>query len=147
MELFSKSFLNDAQKKAVVESIRLAELHTSGEIRIHIEASNGTVPLLDRAKEVFFEQKMHLTKERNGVLLYIAHEDKHIAILGDEAIHEKMGDRYWEEILESLRGYFKAGEYEQGLIIAVRELGEKLQHYFPGSHDGINELTNEISEE
>lgn len=146
MELFSKPFLNDAQKKAVVESIRLAELHTSGEIRIHIEASNGTIPLLDRAKEVFFEQKMHLTKERNGVLLYIAHEDKNIAILGDQAINEKMGERYWEEILDSLRGFFKTGEYEQGLIIAVRELGEKLQWYFPGVHDGQNELTNEISE-
>jgi uncharacterized membrane protein len=146
MELFSKPFLNDAQKKAVVESIRLAELHTSGEIRIHIEASNGSLPLLDRAKEVFFEQKMHLTKERNGVLLYIAHEDKNIAILGDRAINDKMGEGYWEEILNSLKSSFKTGEYEQGLVIAVRELGEKLQRYFPGVHDGQNELTNEISE-
>jgi uncharacterized membrane protein len=57
-----------------------------------------------------------------------------------------MGEGYWEEILNSLKGSFKTGEYEQGLVIAVRELGEKLQHYFPGSHDGQNELTNEISE-
>jgi uncharacterized membrane protein len=40
---------------------------------------------------------MEQTKDRNGVLLYIAMESKQLAIYGDEGIHKIVGQDYWNE--------------------------------------------------
>ena len=68
-------FFTPAQKTAMVAAIRQAEKDTSGEIRIHFE-NHCRKNVLDRAAQVFADLKMHKTALRNGVLIYVALEDK-----------------------------------------------------------------------
>ena len=70
-ELFSKT-----EEEQIVLAIKNAEKSTSGEIRVHIEASSKGKNTLERAVEVFQELEMHQTEARNGVLFYLAYSSR-----------------------------------------------------------------------
>jgi uncharacterized membrane protein len=140
------SFLSTEQKARIVNAIREAELQTSGEIRIHIEASCPAKEPVSRAIEVFNKQKMYDTKDKNGILIYVAHGDRKFAIYGDKGIHAQVAENYWSDTLAVLSDYFKKEQYEEGLSAVVLQIGEKLKQLFPYSANDKNELPNEISE-
>ena len=94
-------FFTPAQKTAMVAAIRQAEKDTSGEIRIHFE-NHCRKNVLDRAAQVFADLKMHKTALRNGVLIYVALEDKQLAILGDAGINAKVPDHFWDDIKNNM---------------------------------------------
>ncbi len=144
--MFEKSFLTVDEKKAIVASIKDAEMRTSGEIRVHIEKTTSGLSAVERAKDVFAKLCMQNTKDRNGVIVYIAYESKTFAIWGDEGIHNQVGDAFWQSEVNLLKDYFSKGDFTQGIIHAVKEIGEHLKLNFPHERDDKNELSDEISE-
>ena len=139
-----KTFFTEAQQQQIVESIRLAELNTSGEIRVHLEAKcNGDA--YDHAKAVFEQLGMHNTEQKNGVLIYLAYDDKKFAILGDSGIHEKVSQQFWDEEKELLLSHFKQEQYTEGLCRVIEQAGQKLKVHFPYQDNDTNELSNDIS--
>jgi uncharacterized membrane protein len=133
------------QEQADIRSaVKEAELNTSGEIRVHIEKKlKGDV--LDRAAYIFETLNMHKTKERNGVLFYLALESHKYAILGDVGINAKVPENFWDSIKEKIAENFKNGNFTQGLTTGIVLAGEQLKKHFPHEKDDINELTDEIS--
>ncbi len=89
----TEDFLSTEEEQDIIQAIREAEKNTSGEIRIHIEAHAQIAPI-DRAKEVFQALKMGNTKEENGVLIYVAVNDRKFAIYGDRGIDKAVPDRF-----------------------------------------------------
>ncbi|MBN3521162.1 TPM domain-containing protein [Algoriphagus lutimaris] len=141
----AEKLFSSADKKAIVDAIKSAEVSTSGEIQVHIE-SRCKGDVLDCAVVVFDKLKMYQTQDRNGVLFYLAVEDKKFAILGDSGINEAVPDGFWEKIKENMVSRFKAGEFTQGLIEGINEAGTQLGAHFPYQGDSdINELPDEIS--
>lgn len=145
MSDYVRSILSETQEAELIAAIEHAELHTSGEIRIHIEKSHGKVSAQERAKQVFAKLHMHETKEKNGVLFYLAVGDRELAIWGGEGIDEKVPDHFWEDIIETIVTEFKVGHFSEGLIAGVKKAGEALGEFFPRQEDDTNELSNEIS--
>jgi uncharacterized membrane protein len=140
----AKNFFSEKEKQVVVEAIKMAESKTSGEIRVHIENfCFGNE--IKRAQKVFTNLKMHLTKERNGVLIYIAVGHKKIAIIGDEGIHKQLGTEYWEVLVKNLIKQFRNNKKGEGLAESIIECGLQLGKFFPRRDDDINELSNQIS--
>ena len=144
--IFKKHFFKEEERKKIVQSIAEAEAMTSGEIRLHIEAKCKNENVLDRATEVFFQLKMNETVHKNGVLIYLAHEDKKFAIIGDKGIDEVVPANFWDGIKEVMSGHFKQNEFLEGIVFAIQETGSHLKQYFPVQADDNNELSNEISE-
>ncbi|WP_296701837.1 TPM domain-containing protein [Algoriphagus sp.] len=141
----AEKLFSSADKKAIVTAIQSAEVSTSGEIQVHIE-SRCKGDVLDRAVVVFDKLKMYQTQDRNGVLFYLAVEDKKFAILGDSGINDVVPEHFWENIKEQMTNRFKAGEFTQGLIEGIKEAGTQLGKHFPYQGDSdINELPDEIS--
>ena len=139
-----EDFLTKEEEQEIIDAISLAEKNTSGEIRVHIEKQTSTTPL-ERAVEVFNFLKMETTKERNGVLIYVATQSKQFAIYGDKGIHEKVGNDFWDATKDAILFQFKKGNFKQGLIDGILKAGEELKHHFPYQSDDIDELSNEIS--
>lgn len=137
-------FLSKEEKEKIIHAIEQAELNTSGEIRLHLEKSCKE-DTLDRAAYWFKELKMHKTEARNGVLFYLAIEDKKFAILGDAGINSVTPDDFWESIKTEIFNYFKDGKYSEGLCKGIEMAGEALKKQFPHQKDDINELSNDIS--
>ena len=140
----SKDFLSKEDEQEIVAAIGIAENNTSGEIRVHIEKQTS-LPPMDRAIEVFHQLEMERTKDRNGVLVYLAYESKQFAICGDIGIHEKVQDDFWNSTKEIMLAHFKKGNFKQGLIDGILKAGEQLKTFFPHQSDDVNELSDEIS--
>ena len=139
-----EDFLTKEEEQEIVEAIRMAEKNTSGEIRVHLEK---TTPMdaYDRAMEVFHELKMDETELQNGVLIYLAVEDRRFVICGDKGINDVVQDDFWNCTRDVMVSHFKNGNFKQGLIDGITRAGEQLQHCFPWQEGDSNELSNEIS--
>jgi uncharacterized membrane protein len=139
-----EAFLTAKEEQDIVEAIRLAELNTSGEIRVHIEeSSNGDAT--NRALELFHTLKMDNTNLQNAVLVYVAVEDKTFVIYGDEGINKVVEKDFWDCTKDVMQSYFKKGQFKEGLVEGILRSGERLKTYFPYTDNDTNELTNEIS--
>jgi uncharacterized membrane protein len=141
-----EAFLTAEEEQEIVEAIRVAELNTSGEIRIHIEkTSKGDAT--HRALELFHMLKMDNTKLQNAVLIYVAIEDQTFVIYGDKGINDVVDKGFWDSTKDIIQTHFKNGNFKQGLIDGILKSGEQLKSHFPYTDDDTNELTNEISKE
>jgi len=134
----------ETQKAAMVAAIQEAEKETSGEIRIHFDRHCGS-SAFESATRTFARLKMHQTAQKNGVLIYVALEDKKLAIIGDSGINEKVPDNFWDKIKDRMIERFRAGEICEGVCEAVMETGLQLKQYFPYQKDDVNELPDDIS--
>ncbi len=139
-----KKFFNKEQQKKIVEAIKLAEKETSGEIRVHLE-SKCKGDALERAVKMFAKLKMHKTELHNGVIIYLAVQDKKFAIFGDKGINEVVPDNFWEDVKEIMKEHFIKSEFVEGLTKGIVMIGEKLKEFFPYQQDDVNELSDDIS--
>lgn len=139
-----EDFLTTSEEQEIVQAILDAEKNTSGEIRVHLEAHTRK-KLLDRAKEVFHLLKMDNTKEENGVLIYVAVNDKKFAIYGDRGINKVVPDNFWDTTRDTIESHFKNSRFKQGLVEGILKAGKELETHFPWHHGDVNELSNEIS--
>jgi uncharacterized membrane protein len=139
----SKIFTEE-QKKQIVEAIKQAEKNTSGEIRVHIE-KKCKEDVLDHAAFMFDELEMQKTELRNGVLIYLAVEDRKLAILGDAGINMKVPKGFWDETKDVMVNHFKNGDYALGLSEGIIKAGEQLKEHYPYEKDDANELSDDIS--
>ena len=126
-----KDFFTEEEQKQLVDAIQKAEQQTSGEVRIFVESKCRYVDALDRAKEIFFSLKMNETELRNGTLIYVAVKDKQAAVLGDEGIHQKVGQKYWEDVVKKMLLQFRNQKLADGICQGIHDLGEALKFYFP----------------
>lgn len=140
----ARHFFTAEQQQQIVHAISIAESHTSGEIRVHLEDHCGGDPV-QRATGVFEKMGMHKTALRNGVLIYLAVKDHQFAIIGDAGIHEKVPADFWTSVRDRMLEHFQHHRFADGLCAAIEEAGIKLRTFFPRADDDIDEMTNEIS--
>ncbi|PQJ76326.1 TPM domain-containing protein [Polaribacter glomeratus] len=139
-----EAFLTKEEEEEIISAIRIAEKNTSGEIRIHMEASSKKDPY-ERALEVFQLLEMHNTKDANAVLIYVAVDDKKFVICGDTGINDVVPKDFWNTTKDVMQNHFKTGNFKQGIVDGILKAGEELQDHFPYQKDDENELSNEIS--
>ncbi len=130
----------DKVKAAIAE----AERRTSGEIRVSV-APFFWGPVRPVAEKAFVRLKMTATKDRNGVLFFIVPSRKRFVVLGDEGIHARAGQEFWDALAVLLSSHFKRGEFTKGLVAAIQEAGEKLASHFPyNAATDVNELPDDV---
>jgi len=143
--LSKKDFFSEEEKNKIITAIREAEKETSGEIRIYVESHCRFVDPLDRAAEVFQILKMGATAGHNAVLLYLAVKDRQLAIFGDSAIHEKVGEEFWKKNVVHMLSLFQKDHYVDAFVKVIHEIGDALKFHFPYDRQtDINELPDDI---
>ena len=139
-----EEFLTVSEEQEIVEAILKAEKNTSGEIRVHIEA-HTELDHYERAQEVFHLLKMDNTKEDNGVLIYVAVNDRKFVIYGDKGINKVVPKDFWQTTKDIIQEHFIKGAFKNGLVAGILKAGTELHKHFPWQSDDTNELSNEIS--
>lgn len=137
-------FFTKEEEQSIIHAIQQAESKTSGEIRVHID-SKLEGDILKEGTNIFTGLKMNETELRNGILILIAPKEKKFAIIGDEGIHQKVGDDFWQAEKDLLQSYFRKNQRKEGICEAINRIGDKLKTYFPVQADDKNELPDEIS--
>ena len=88
---------------------------------------------------------MHKTKDRNGVLIYLAISNRKFAILGDMGINEKVPASFWDDIKHDMLKHFREDQFTAGLREAILTAGVQLKQHFPYYQGDVNELSDDIS--
>jgi uncharacterized membrane protein len=142
--IFARNFFSEREQQVIVNAIASAESKTSGEIRVHIENFCFGNEVL-KAQKIFTHLNMQNTLEHNGVLIYIATVSRKVAVIGDSGIHAKLGQEFWNEVVQEMILKFREGRKAEALAECIIECGEQLGKYFPRSSDDKDELSNNIS--
>ena len=144
MALVDQLLGTDDQKR-IVAAIGAAEQRTSGEIKVHVEAKCPGGDAMARAQALFARLGLTKTRERNGVIVYVATADKKFALFGDQGIHEEVGSQFWSDAAQRMTDSFKKGAFGDGIVGAIESIGARLAAKFPHRADDQNELSDEIS--
>lgn len=138
-------YFSPAEREEICQAITEAEKKTSGEIRVFIEGNCSQDNPLNRAQEVFAQLKMEATAARNGVLIYLAMNDHRLAVFGDEGIHARLGQDWWQQEVNTAIARFREQQFVPGLVNMIHDIGDALRTHFPYDEKGdSNELPNEI---
>ncbi len=143
----TKDFFEGLDRPAIVEAIRKAEGKGRGEIRVHLQHGRVADPR-KAAEATFLRLGMDRTVHRTGCLVFIAPEERSFAVVGDVAIHEKVGDAFWLGARDAAAARFAEGKFTEGIVAAIDRIGDVLAEHFPrasGEKDA-DELSNEVSE-
>ena len=135
----ARRFDHDRVKRAIEE----AERKTSGEIVVSV-APYFLGSVQRAADRAFARLGISRTRHRNGVLFFIVPGRRQFVVLGDMAIHQKVGPSFWEEVAQAVSRRFGTGDMNGGLVDGIEEVGRRLAEYFPYDRAGdVNELSDE----
>ena len=131
-------------RKKIQAAIVEAEKSTSGEIRVHVRRrSSGDV--FKDAQKMFWRLNMHRTSQRNAVLIFVALDSRRFAVVGDEGIHQKAGQDFWNQVRDTMQKHFESGSNPDAIIAGVRLVGQCLKSCFPRKPFDKNELSNNLT--
>ena len=142
--LSRKKLYRQIDKEMILKSIAAAEQQTSGEIRVSVSPFFwGNVRKV--ADKAFVRLGMNVTRERNGILFFIVPSRRRFAVIGDQGIHQKVGQEFWEKLVAAIAEDFKLGDFNAGLQKGIAQAGRSLAEHFPyqGEKD-VNELPDDI---
>jgi uncharacterized membrane protein len=142
----TKEFLSKLDHDRIIEAIRGAESKTSGEIRVYIQRGKFETDPVLLAQKKFQRLGMYKTRERNAVLIFVAPRAHKFAVVGDQAIHEKCGEQFWQHIVDGMQVHFQNEKFSHALTEAINEVGKVLATHFPRTSANPNELPDEIIE-
>jgi uncharacterized membrane protein len=141
----AEQLLSTEERGRVRAAIAEVELRTNAEVRVHLDDHCREDEVLDHAAFVFEELAMHRTAQRNGVLIYVSVADHRMAVIGDVAVNERLGDDHWAQVLNVILLHFRQGRYADGLCAGVAHLGQALEPHFPRQMMDRNELGDDIT--
>ena len=119
-----------ADDERIREAIAKAEAGTSGKVAIRIVPEKDA-DALARAKAEFMKAGLGRHEARNVALILVAPKARSFAIVGDRALHERVGDAFWQNLVAEAQPYFARGQITDGIISTAGRLGETLRSHFP----------------
>lgn len=139
-----RDFFTHEQKDAILAAVHHAEMRTSGHIRVRLDKRAGD-DVRGAARRAFDALGLRGSHHRNGILFYLAVEDRKFVILGDDAIYHKLPPHFWDAITARIIAQFREGRYAEGLIEGIEWAGEHLAAWFPHRPDDGDVPPDEIS--
>ncbi|RLE31839.1 MAG: hypothetical protein DRJ61_10775 [Acidobacteria bacterium] len=94
-----------------------------------------------RARQAFLEEEVFATRERTGILIFLALFERRVIVIGDEAINQAVDQHEWQNIVDHLIKGIRIGQPGPALVEAIRECGLLLEkHGVEIRPDDIDEL-------
>jgi putative membrane protein len=98
------------------------------------------------AREQFYVQGLHHTRDRTGVLIFVSVAEHYVEIIADKGINDKVAADEWEHIVGHFVNRLKGRKIARGFIGAVDACGRVLARHFPRAADDVDELPNHLIE-
>lgn len=121
--------LTTDQKKKIQEKIKKIESQAHTKIAIQI-LPHHQGNLFDKAVELFSKHRLHHPEIKTGILILISLKARQFQLLGDKHIHEKIGEKGWNDLAKTLSESFKEGNFYEGLEQLLDDLEIDLSTHF-----------------
>ena len=109
-------------------------------------AATKTRRVRRRAIALFKAAAERRTVGRNGVLIYLSLAEHRAEIVADDAILKVTTPETWGEAMAALILEVKAGRPGDGIVAAVKGVGEVCATHFPRSEGDTNEIPDKLIE-
>lgn len=98
------------------------------------------------ALQQFIAHKVHLTRHRTGILLFVSLAERYAEVVADEGISTKVGQEEWNNIVSSLLKHASEDNVAEGFIAAITQAGALLAVHIPRQEEDFNELGDHLIE-
>lgn len=122
--------MTSQDRRRIAAAIARAEDGTDGRIAVRL-IPDDTVNAFDRAKAEFERIGMRRHERRNAALILVAPRARQYAVLGDRALHERVGDPFWREIVAEMQPLFARDDVTGAIVRGVERLGSAFREHFP----------------
>lgn len=96
------------------------------------------------ARAAFVDQGVSRTRDRTGILVFVAMTEREVEVVADIGVDEKaLGDAY-KRAVEELRGALRPSPSLDTFLAKLRALGPPLAAGLPRAADDVNELPDEV---
>ena len=119
-----------AEDRRIKGAIAAAESRTTGHIVVRV-ISDKAIAALDHAKAEFQHARFHDNPARNTALVLVAPKARSFAVIGDAALHQRVGEPFWNDLIKEMTPYFARGATVDGIDHAITQLGRALAEHFP----------------
>ena len=144
MVMTRQQLLKSVDGDRVKAAIEQAEAQTSGEIVVSV-APFFWGNVAKAARRAFVRLGIAQTRLHYGVLFFIVPSRRSFVVLGDQGIHEKVGQDFWNGIAAHVSRHFREGNFTEGLVHGITEVGRQLAAHFPYDRStDINELPDDV---
>ena len=121
--------LTKADRARIAQAIAAAEDGTTGTIAVRI-VNDKHLDAVEKAKSEFGQIGMHRHEAANAALVLVAPRARQFAVIGDSALHARVGDEFWKQLTVEMRRYFAYDQMADGIVHAVGRLGEQFRTHF-----------------
>ena len=144
MVMTRQQLLRAIDGERIKVAIEQAEHQTSGEVVVSVSSFFwGNVE--KAARRAFGRLGITRTRARNGVLFFIVPSRRRFIVLGDQGIHEKVGQEFWSGVAGQVAEQFRVGDFTEGLVRGIAEVGRQLAAHFPYDRTtDVNELPDDV---
>lgn len=98
-----------------------------------------------RAQAAFLDEEVFATRDRTGILIFVALFERRVVVMGDAGINRAVPDDAWTNVVADLVDGIRANRPAEALEAAVVECGRLLtEHRLEIRPDDIDELPNEL---
>ena len=97
-----------------------------------------------RSLAAFTGHGLHYTKAHTGILILASLLERHVVVLADRGINEKVQEGTWDEVVGILTNGLESGNACDGFCKAIERCGAILAQHFPRSSGDIDELANKL---
>ena len=97
-----------------------------------------------RARESFFDNRIHHTADATGLLLYVSLFERMAAVIADQEVLEKLGQPALDELCAELTDRLRAGHPTDAMCAVLIIAGERLGAVLPRAADDVNELADAL---
>ena len=97
-----------------------------------------------RAVEVYFENRVSMTRDRTGIMIFVSLLEQKVEVLADCGINNEVAPNYWDELVKDLTASIGAGKRTEGIVKAIESCGNSLENKFPIKEDDTNEVPNQL---
>lgn len=139
-----REFLTPEESSAVEEAVAHAEQASCAEVKLII-ARHCWMNIKKKAAMLFKKHGLDRTEQRNCVLVLLITTERQFLIYGDEGIHAKVGQEFWDDVRDTMTGAFQQDRFGDGLAEGITSIGARLAEHFPYHEGDQDEISNEVA--
>jgi uncharacterized membrane protein len=128
-----------------VDSERIARAVAAAESKTTREIVVSIAPFFiggaDAAARRAFERLgVARTADRSGVLVFLVPSRRRFVILGDEGVHARLGQTFWDEVAAILGRELRSAPMSDAIVRGIEMIGAALAEHFPSAGPRKNVL-------
>ena len=97
-----------------------------------------------RAREIFFDKRVHHTSGATGMLIYVSLFEHMAVVLGDQEVLDKLGQTSLDRLCQQLTEGLHQGGSTDAICSVIVEAGKQLSGPLPRAEGDVNELEDTL---